>query len=299
MRKQPGANAEQEHSAHLHRHRKIAMKSAAHRTSSWMEKLSYVRTQVDAPVDGSEELGAAEREHVGLQERLAGAGGGVVRHVHDPGSAVSALQRHRLDSEERNCDYICDRSTGLLEVLDHVHACSGRVRRRRCPGGRRGARARRDRTTRTRGERSLGSTRPRARRSPAAATRAPARTAAAGRAPARRTRPARPARGPPRLRKRACRRARWTCSRSTRAAAAGAAGRTRRWMAWGLPPFRLVSGARADARRGRICWRNWAGVGQRGLTMDGYFSCLHFWLLSSRARAPVIFLIKNIFARWV
>ena len=54
-------------------------------------------TEVDASVDCTEELGAAEREHVGLQERLVGSIGG---HVHNPSSAVRTLQRHRLAPEE-------------------------------------------------------------------------------------------------------------------------------------------------------------------------------------------------------
>lgn len=97
-KKQLGANAEQEHSVHLHRPKKTAMKSAA---IHLFDESQVVHTQVDAPVDGSEEFGAAEREHVGFQQRLAG---GVVGSVHDPGSAVRALQRHRSDYEERNGD---------------------------------------------------------------------------------------------------------------------------------------------------------------------------------------------------
>lgn len=204
-------------------------------------------TQVDASVDCSEKLGATEREHVGLQERLIGS----IGHVHNPSSAVRTLQPHRLAREQEMAAIIA-RANQVYRVV----ACSGRARRRRCRAGRRGGRARRRRRTPGRGARCRGSRPPRAPRSPAGATPGPGRNAAAGRARARRTRPARPAPGYLR-RRRACRRARPRGSRSTAAAAGSAAGTTPPWrMGWApLPSWSvgcalLAGGGSAAARRG-------------------------------------------------
>jgi hypothetical protein len=54
---------------------------------------SVALTQVDASTDCAEELGATEREHVGLQKRLVGR---ITGRVHDSSSEVRALQRRQL-----------------------------------------------------------------------------------------------------------------------------------------------------------------------------------------------------------
>jgi hypothetical protein len=84
------------------------MTNEEHKHKSWGDATYQPISEVDASVVCNEELGAAEREHVGLQERLVGS---ITGHVHYPSSAVRTLQ---LAPEEEMA--ILDRANQVYQL---------------------------------------------------------------------------------------------------------------------------------------------------------------------------------------